>query len=404
MPPRARDLLKGAAEPLARIAIGEGRRRQVIDEALAHLPAGRRRAVDLTGWTTPELLDHLAESSSGRKGPPRRRFGADTVAAVNALAGLLPTEAVPLARSITDCAPPAGESASPTLRAVLERYLPESLRAFHASRQRGPNPEAEGLLMAQLGLLLQVAQDVRRAEADDNDLALRVQDGFLRARFAALRPSELTIEPAQWSPRAWPAGGSGESPTAVGQGASTGSGRAQRSNASARVDADPVVVFPTGRGGARRLSFRLAVPKGYPATLGAVVESVHGAVRFSHAEARRWFGARRRTGFPSAQTDLTLATDVAEVRRLLVYAASPARAEPLASVVFVRDDRGAQTGMPTLLANRAGAAYTVVCSGYATASGLVLRNESTLYPDLRSACLGFGYSSITWLDPDTPIV
>ena len=60
--------------------------------------------------------------------------------------------------------------------------------------------------------------------------------------------------------------------------------------------------------------------------------------------------------------------------------------------------------MPTALANRVGAAYTVVCSGYASSTGLVLRNESTLYPDLRSACVGFGYADLTWLDADTPIV
>ncbi|MEI2764490.1 MAG: hypothetical protein V9F82_02175 [Dermatophilaceae bacterium] len=403
MPPRARDLVKAVADPLVRTAVGDGRRRALVDDALARLAPRRSRRVDLTGWTTPELLAHLAEPASGRPRPPRRRVGADTVAQVNAVSGLLPTEAVPLARSITDCAPPLGVPAGPTLRAVLESYLPQSLRAFEASRARGPNPEAEALLMAQLALLLQVAQDVRRAEADDNDLALRVQDGFLRERFAALRPSELTLDPARWSPRPWPEADEPSRP-ATGPGGGGSGGQVPRSNASARVDADPVVVFPTGRAGARRISFRLAVPKGYPATVGAVVESRHAAVSFRHAETRRWFAARRRTGFPSAQTDLTLATDVAGLRRLLVYAASPARAEPLGSVVFVRDDRGAQTGMPTVLANRAGAAYTVVCSGYAIADGLVLRNESTLYPDLRSACVGFGYRDITWLDPDTPIV
>jgi hypothetical protein len=391
MPRTRRKPLGARAEPIIRKVVGGGRRGRVLDQALARLPLNLRPAVDVTGWTSTEFLAHLEQSPGA---PPARRTGSRTVRRINAMAGTLPVEAVLLARAITDTAPPAGQPVPPTLRSILENYLPESLRAYAGTRSRGPNPAAEELLLAQLRLLHQVALDVHRGDADQDSIDLRIQDAFLRERFAQLSPGALSLEdspPAQ--PIRAPAGAEERRPGVA----------AGRVNANAGVDVDPVVLFAAGHPPGK-LTFRLAIPKGHPTTLGAVLQTHGGAVEFRHTESRRWRAQRRSTGFPTAQTDLALTIDLAGIRRLLVFAHSPARSDPTRCVLFVRDAAHAQTAMSTLLAGRWGAQVTVVCSGYAGPDGMVVRNESRLYPDLRTACTGFGYDSITWLDADTPIV
>ncbi len=383
--------LAARAQPALRKAVGDGRRGRLLDDALGRLPLVRWPSVDVTGWTSSEFLDHLERPPGAL---PVRRAGRETVGQINAMAGLLPAEGVLLARAITDTAPPAGESVHPTLRSVLDSYLPESLRAYAASHTRGPNPGAEELLLAQLRLLHQVAVQAHRADAHDNHTDLRIQDAFLRERFAQLSPNALTLpDPAFPPPTGQPPDDHRRGPAAV----------ASPVNPHADVDSNPVVRFAGGHS-AGKLTFRLAIPKGHPTTLGAVVQTHDGAVSFRHTSSRRWLAPRRPTGFPTAQADLPLSIDLAGVRRLLVFARAPARAQPTHCVLFVRDTTGARTAMPTLLAGRRDAAVTVICSGYAAPDGMVLRNESTLFPDLREACTRFGYDSITWLDPNTPIV
>ena len=53
---------------------------------------------------------------------------------------------------------------------------------------------------------------------------------------------------------------------------------------------------------------------------------------------------------------------------------------------------------------RSGATTTVIASGHLTGEGLVVRNESIIYPTLRAACDGFDYRRVTWLSDDTPAV
>jgi hypothetical protein len=389
MPRKRRKPLGASAEPILRKVVGSGRRGRLFDQALARLPMPLRPTVDVTGWTSTEFLANVGLPPGT---PPTRRAGSDTVRRINALAGVLPVDAVLLARAITDTAPPAGEPLHPTLRSVLDNYLPESLRAYAASRSRGSNPGAEDLLQAQLRLLHQVAVEVHRDDADQDHIDLRIQDAFLRERFARLSPNALSLadappEPVQ--PRADTVGRTATAPGPV--------------NANVGVEVDPVVLFASGHP-TGKLGFRLAIRKGHPTTLGAVLQSHGGAVEFRHTESRRWLAQRRSTGFPTAQTDLTFSIDPAAVRRFLVFAHSPARGDPTRCVLFVRDATRAQTALSTLLANRWGAEVTVVCSGYAGSDGMVVRNESMLYPDLRAACSAFGYDSVTWLDADTPIV
>ena len=392
MPHRNRPSLGRVTGPVLRTAMGDGRRRHVVERAAARLPRWGRPRVDMTGWSAPELLAYL-ETPLGRQ-RPAPRAGADVVRQVNAHADVLPGEAVVLSRAITDTAPPAGESVNPTLRSVLESYLPESLRAFTAGGRPAHAGPAQDLLLAQLRLLHHVAVEVQRADAQQNDLALKVQDAFLRERFAELTPSDLSLPRPQdtsWLPE--PA--EVDLPTRPEEPVGA---------AHARVDADPVVAFAEPASGEPKLTFRLALPKGHPTRLGAVLQTDQGQVLFRHTAVRRWLPGRRQTGFRAPQSDLTLLIPWRGLRRVLVYAHSPARAEPTPCVLFVRDTRRAQTALETLLANRPEAALTVMCSGYVTRDGMIVRNESTLFPTLQAACQGFGYSSVTWLDEHTPIV
>lgn len=285
MPRKRRKPLGAGAEPMIRRVVGGGRRGRLLEQALARLPINLRPAADLAGWTSTEFLAHLEAPPSA---PPTRRAGSETVRRINALAGVLPAEAVLLSRAITDTAPPAGEPVHPTLRSVLANYLPESLRAYAASRTRGPNPAAEQLLLAQLRLLYQVAVEVQRDGADQDHIDLRIQDAFLRERFAQLSPNALSLSDSPL-PEATDASADekGHPPAPP----------AGPVNADAGVEVNPVVLFAPGHP-AGKLSFRLGIPKEHPTTLGAVLQSHGGAVEFRHTGSRRWLAQRRSTGSP----------------------------------------------------------------------------------------------------------
>ncbi len=418
MPRTPRQVISDTAKPIIDAAVdkavGTGLRKEIFDQAVSRLPWGHKTSVDMTGWAAAEYLAYLDTPTGGQLPPPR--IGRDTVRGINRLSGVLPTEAVLLARAITDTAPPAGQSANPALHDLLEKYLPESLHAFQATAPGGRYGSAEDRLLVQLRLLHDVAANIQRAEADHNERDLQIQEAFLRERFAELSPSDLDL-------------GTREAAEVSSGGATRGDRRSQRRTGAdhpaaappptrpmpsvaaaqgARVyvepDRDPVVAFGRSPASDRKVAFRLALPKGQVATLGCVRESFAGATGFQHHTNRRWLTPRHPTGFRTSQVDLALKVNVAGMRRFLVYAVGPSRPEPTRTVLFVRDGNRSQADLATLLTNQPGTATTVICTGYTTADGFMLRNESTLFPDLRSACGGFGFDRVTWLDADTPIV
>lgn len=359
------------------------------------IPRRRRAAIDFAGWSTSEYAEFRATPGSRRM--PRRRAGRDVTTRVNAASGTMPLEAVLLARAITDTAPPVEEEITPTLSDVLERYLPESLSAFEASSRRAGTESAEQLLLAQLRLLHSVALDIERADAEHNERDLQIQDRFLRERFASLTPGELEIgvrtAPSASAIRSLDAPAKPRAKMAPLEG-----------RAYLRADHDPVVLFKRESPGPWDLTLRLALPKGHPATLGVVEESTSGAVVFTHRTGRRLFTQRRSTGFRAAQVDLALPVRLASPRRFFVYAESLAGRDPLDTVLFLRSDARSQAELATLLTNHGRAPLTVIATGYETTDGLIIRNESILFPDLRAACAGFGYRHVTWLDRHSPVV
>lgn len=402
------DPLIGTARPVVDAVLGEGRRRDLVEGALARLPIGPWRAspVDLTGYAATEYLAYRAQPD-GTVEPPRRA-GHETAALINRLSAVLPPETVPVARSITDAAPPATERVNPALRDVLERYLPETLRAFNAGGPRELRGRAERLLASQLDLLREATTSLLRAQAENNDRDLRIQEAFLRDRFAELNPSTLDLATSH---RAGPAPGFG--PTAGPAGGRRPPEPAQhpslslhpiRGRVHVRPDADPVVLFGLGSGNDGRLALRLGLPKGLVATLGVVYETTRGVVGFDLASNRKFLALRRPTGFSSAQVDVNLRLNAAGLRRFLVYASSSPREEPTSTVLFVRKGQQAQADLPTLLTHDVRVPITLVASGFACRDGMLVRNESLVYPDLRSACTAFGYERIEWLDDQTPIV
>lgn len=399
-----------SARPVVDAVLGDGRRRDLVEGALAKLSIGpwRPTAVDLTGWATGEFLAYRAQPDPTVR--PPRRAGHETVALINRLAAVLPPQTVPVARAITDAAPPAGERVNPALRDVLERYLPETLLAFNADGPRELRGGAEQLLASQLDLLRDATRSLLRAQADNDDRDLRIQEAFLRERFAELQPSSLDL--------ATPPDGVTRPPSA-GPPTQAAAPRPQarlpepfrtsslgvapaRGRVHAAPDADPVVLFGAGSGD--RLALRLGLPKGMVATLGVVYETVRGVVGFQHASNRKFFAVRRATGFSSAQVDVNLRLDVTGLRRFLVYATSGPREDPTPTVLFIRQGQRAQADLPTLLTHDSRVPVTVVASGMASAEGMLVRNESLVYPSLRTACAGFGYARIEWLDDQTPIV
>lgn len=401
---RPGELISAGTRPLFDVVVGDGRRKELIEQTLGRLPLRHRATVDFLGWSTSEYAAYLAlPPGSGR---PPKRAGRDTAELVNRLAGVLPADAAPLARSITDAAPPAGERMNPALRDVLDKYLPETLNAFNTAGPKELRASAERLLLDQLALLRQATTNLLRAQAEHNDRDLQIQEAFLRERFADLTPSGLDL-PVTGRPAAATLSTPAPSESSV-PGAQSGRPPLTLTPIRGRVhvhpDHDPVVLMAFPVGGDRKLGFRLALPKGQTATLGVVYETIRGAIGFEHTSNRRFFSPRHPTGFRSPQVDVNLRFSTADVRRFVVYAASTPKAQPTTTVLFVRDGNRAQADLPTMLTNHHEAGLTVICSGYAVRDGLLLRNESVLFPDLQAACHGFGFGQVEWLDEHTPIV
>lgn len=409
VPVRPEGLISSTTRPLIDAMVGDGRRKELLERARDRLPLRRHQQLNYTGWTVSEYQSHRA-LPSGSPRPPQR-VGRATAELVNRLSGVLPADAVPLARSIIDAAPPAGERVNPALRDVLERYLPETLNAFNTGGPKELRHPAERLLLDQLALLRQATTNLLRAQAEHNDRDLQIQEAFLRERFADLTPSGLDLPtatarsaaPPRQTPPA-PARDAGIPSWAPGAGSRPLTLRPIRGRVHVHPDHEPVVLMAFPVGGDRRLGFRLALPKGQLATLGIVCETIRGAIGFEHTTNRRFFSPRHPTGFRSPQVDVNLRFSTADIRRFMIYAASTPKVTPTTTVLFIRDGNRSQADLPTMLTNDAEAGLTVVCSGYAARDGLVLRNESVLYPDLRSACNGFGFDQVEWLDQHTPIV
>lgn len=124
------------------------------------------------------------------------RHVAVLVAQVDAASGALPTEAVVVARRITDLADEAlrRAAAAPTgmnihgrvaLHAVVTDYVPTSLRRHAAARDvAGADHERlEAALVDQLGTILGAVRESVDALRDDDLRAVEAQGIFLRARF-----------------------------------------------------------------------------------------------------------------------------------------------------------------------------------------------------------------------------
>ena len=166
-----------------------GRRIELVGEAAtraadrAKSPFVRRPRPDVGGWTAEEFAAFLA---APRHLTPPLRSGHFAVRMTSALGGSLPVEATLLARAIADAAPPLGQEISPTLLDIVDRYLPDTLMAFRNSvGAAGVSTEGRRLVVDQLRLLHQVTGDVQRAQAEHDDRELRVQEAFLRERFAS---------------------------------------------------------------------------------------------------------------------------------------------------------------------------------------------------------------------------
>ena len=78
--------------------------------------------------------------------------------------------------------------------------------------------------------------------------------------------------------------------------------------------------------------------------------------------------------------------------------------KPMSAASFVTASTGSSVELATVLLGRRGHPLTVIASGLLTPEGLVLRNEGTVWPDLRTACEAYDVRRITWLDADTPFV
>ncbi|MEP7160325.1 MAG: hypothetical protein ABI746_04415 [Dermatophilaceae bacterium] len=393
--------LAANASPVLDRTLGTGRGRRIVDETARRLGLRTDSAPDVTGWSAPEYLA-LRASPPGADPPPRRE-GSATAALANRLAGELPTEAVVLARAITDVAPVAGRPVGATMHDILDRYLAESLLAYDAHAAGAVRARSADLLLGQLETLFEAAERVHRAEAEHSSRELQIQERFLAERFREPTESALTLPDGQPTGRPLT-----PHTTEAVHSRTTRSTQRLPSSLSGRTHLEPdrdsaALLIPAGSKRSR-LSTRLALPKGQSARLGAVVEYQSGAVVFRHVVNRRWLRPRQVTGFRAPQANLTLVVDVTAVRRVLVYCWSPAVAEPRPTTLFASDGGSRRVTLSTLLAQEPRASVTAIASAYATASGVVLRNESTLYPNLRAACEAYGYDRTAWLDVDTPVV
>lgn len=110
---------------------------------------------------------------------------------VDAAGGDLPTEGVVVARQVTDLAAQVlrrddlGIHARVALAAVVDDYLPTTLRTYLAAR-RSPDADPGALartLLDQLGVLRGSLHETVAAVADDDLRALEAQGIFLGARF-----------------------------------------------------------------------------------------------------------------------------------------------------------------------------------------------------------------------------
>jgi len=364
---------------------------------VARQVTGRRIERTYAGWTGTEVLRDLRSGDPTK--PPLRRAGHEVVARINALSGSLPSEAVVLGRAITDTAPPLGDRISPALRDLLGKYVPESLDAYVASTRRGPHAPAQELLLTQLRLLFDVAHHIERAENEHDEQALVIQARFLRERFAEIsRTNDLDVDghtrPAPRRPvsaRPVPAGPAYE-----------------HGRSFLAPHQDPVVLIPLQDGAGPRLKVRLALPRGYVARLGIVTEQPSGTTAFTDRKSRKVLAPTRSTGFTAKQTDLRLSVDLAGERRVLLYAygLSPRLLE---TTTFVTTGAGASIELATVLLGRKLLGrrphhITLIGSGLLTPDGLVLRNEGTVWPDLRAACEAYDLRRISWMDANTPFV
>jgi hypothetical protein len=384
-----------------------GRARELLGDQVAALPVvsrlQRRRPVDLSGWTAPELAAYLRAPKSTLV--PPRRAGHEAVAMTNSLSGTLPTEAVLLARAVADAAPPLGHEVSATVADIVDRYLPDTLSAYRNSGPAGRSEASQRLVVDQLRLLHQVMRDVQRAEAEHDDRELRVQEAFLRDRFAQLRDNGLNLPPATSSTPGRPATPTPR-PEAGGPRrgmrdlAASGTGSHHRLD----VQVHPTAVFNPVKGSDGMLRARFALPKGLPVTVGAVYVRHSGATGFVTATARRWGAKRRQSGFTSAQVDVELQLDLRSIRRFVIHATCRLAGEPIETVLFLSEGPTNTAELPTLLARRRGVATTIVASGFDTSDGLFVRNESSGHANLRAACEAFGFTGITWISADTPAI
>lgn len=385
MPRAPRDLVRSAL-PAVRAAGG-------VNALLR-----RRPRIDPAGWTTPELTAHLRAPRASLV--PPRRAGHEAVRLTNALDGTLPVEAVLLARAVADAAPPLGHEVSPTLQQIVDRHLPDTLVAYRHSGSAAQTPQGHRLIVEQLRLLHQVTRDVCRAEAEHDDRELRLQQAFLRERFD--RPSNgLDLAPAASRP---PLPTMTPTPVTAPTDPRGLASSAHSTHHRLGVVHRPTAVFTPAAGTEGILVGRLALPSHLPVTLGAVYEKHSGAIGFTTATSRRRHARRRQRGFGASQVDVSIRLPLREIRRFIIHASSRPAGDLADVVLFLTEGATNTAELPTTLVRRPGATTTVIASGHDTSEGLFVRNESTVFADLRAACAGFDYRTVTWLSADTPAV
>lgn len=389
MPPSPREVVRSALPSLPSTA--------VTSRAVARLR--RRPPIDPSGWTTREFTAYLAAGKRGVK--PPLRAGHRAVQLTNSLDGTLPTDAVLLARAVADAAPPLGQEVGATLAQIVDRYLPDTLLAYRDSGQAMSTPEGHRLIVEQLHLLHQVTHDVLRADAEHDDRGLRLQERFLKERFARVSNQLDLTPPKDRAP--WRAEGS----SGAAQGPPSGPRALAASQATThhRLEAEhgSSAVLTRDQAEGETLRVRLALPPGVPVTLGAVVEQSSGAIGFVNGRARRWQARRRQRGFGVPQLDIEIALPLVDLRRFVLHARTSGRGEAVDAVLFLAvGDEVAQ--LPARLLRRPEAATTLLASGHDTSEGLFVRNESRVYPTVRALCEAFDYRRVTWLSADTPVV